>query len=181
MVSCSKGNDTKGYLAKVNTASITEADVKEELNSLPPQIRDIFLSEGGTENFIDELIKKELLYQEARKRGFENSDAFKKKLEAFKKLMLIELLLEDAVEKKVSVSEKEVRDFYEKNKADFVITDKGKKKEAVEFERVREILTQRLIAEKQKETFDSYLSGLRSASKIELNKENIARLSKPKP
>ncbi|MDP2167777.1 MAG: hypothetical protein Q8J64_05545 [Thermodesulfovibrionales bacterium] len=180
--SCSKeagtgGNKVAGnagkYLAKVNGAAITEDDVTRELEALPPQVRGMFMSEGGVEGFIEELVKKELLYNEAMKKGLDKSEELKKKMEDFKKLMAIEILLEQVVEKKADVTEKEARDFYEKNKADFVLEKKGKK-EVIEFDRVKELLMQRLASEKQKKLFDSYIAGLKNSYTIEFNKEAIA-------
>lgn len=165
------------YLAKVGGKAITEEDVKDELKALPPQVRTMFLSEGGVGGFIDELVKKELLYQEAGKKGFEGSDRLKKKMEDFKKLMMIELLLEDVIEKKSEVTEKDARDFYEKNKAEFTLEKKKGKKEVIEFERVKDLLVQRLRSERQKQVFETYLSELKNAYTIEINKDAIAALS----
>lgn len=180
VISCSKGMTEKSktgkYLAKVNGSAITEEILMDEMNALPPEVRDMFLAEAGIEGLIEELIKKELLYQEAKKKGYERSAGFKEKVENFKKLMLIQLLLEDVVDKKVTVAEKDVRDYYEKNKADFVMT-KAKKKEPVSFEMIKEPIKQRLTAEKQKEVFESYLKGLKNTYTIELNQEMISGLT----
>ncbi|MBI4823420.1 MAG: SurA N-terminal domain-containing protein [Nitrospirae bacterium] len=189
VISCSKGMTEKStqkggdYLAKVNDSVITDETLKREMNALPPEVRDLFLQEAGIEGLIEELIKKELLYQEAKKKGYERSGELKDKIENFKKLMMIELLLNDMVDKKVTVSENDVRGYYEKNKADFVMTT-GKKKEPVSFDMVKEILRQRLTAEKQKKAFESYLSSLENAYTIQRNKErisNLVNMPKPKP
>ena len=165
------------YLAKVNNVPITEEDVKSELKSLPPQVRAAFLAEGGIESFLDELVKKELLYQEAKKKGMDKSEDLTKKMEEFRKLMMIELLLEEAVEKKAEVvSEKEAKDFYEKNKKEFIIEKKGKK-ETIEFEKAKEFIVQKLSSEKQRDVFDTYIGGLKNAGSVEMNKAAIAELS----
>jgi len=181
LIACSKAGEapkksTGNYIAKVNNVEITAKDLNEELKTLPPQVREMFSSKDGLEQFVDELIKKELLYQEAKKKGLDRSEKLRSKMEEFKKLMMIELLLEEAVEKKSEVSEKEARDFYEKNKKDFVLDTKGKK-EQIEFEKIKGLLMQKLASEKQKEIFESYISGLKNSSSIEINKEAIAAIS----
>ena len=181
LIACSKAGEapkksTGNYIAKVNNVEITAKDLNEELKTLPPQVREMFSSKDGLEQFVDELIKKELLYQEAKKKGLDRSEKLRSKMEEFKKLMMIELLLEEAVEKKSEVSEKEARDFYEKNKKDFVLDTKGKK-EQIEFEKIKGLLMQKLASEKQKEIFESYISGLKNSNSIEINKEAIAAIS----
>lgn len=173
----SKSKADGNYLAKVNGVPLTEEDVKKELGSLPPQVRTIFLSEGGVESFVEELVKKELLYQEAKKQGIDKSEKLAKKLEEFKKLMMIEILLEEAVEKKTEVSEKEARQYYEKNKQDFVIDRQGKK-ETIDFERIKGLIAEKLSQEKQKEVFDSYIASLKNSNSVEINKTAIEALSK---
>lgn len=181
LIACSKAGEapkksTANYIAKVNNVEITAKDVTEELKTLPPQVREVFSSKEGLEQFVDELIKKELLYQEAKKKGLDRSEKLRLKIEEFKKLMMIELLLEEAVEKKSEVSEKEARDFYEKNKKDFVLETKGKK-EQIEFEKIKELLIQKLASEKQKDLFESYVDKLKNSNSIEINKEAIAAIS----
>ncbi|HXX57982.1 MAG TPA: peptidylprolyl isomerase, partial [Thermodesulfovibrionales bacterium] len=105
-----------GYLAKVGSATITPDDLSREMKGLPEQIQKMFAGPAGTEKFVDELVKKEMLYQEAKKKGLENSDDYKKKLEDFKKLTLIGTLLQKEVEEKAKVSDKEVRDYYDAHK-----------------------------------------------------------------
>jgi|Deesub1362A_J573_1020465.scaffolds.fasta_scaffold00093_79 peptidyl-prolyl cis-trans isomerase C len=184
VLACTEGKPTKTqttsvkgpYLAKVNDVTITKEDVMEEFNMLPPQIQEFFTTEGGMESLLDELVKKELLYQEAKKRNFSNSAKFKKRVEDFKKRLMIEYLLEEEIEKKALVSDKEVRDFYEKNKENFVVEIPGKEKpELVEFDKVKDFIQQRLTAEKQREIFDSYITSLKKTYKVELDKEAIKK------
>jgi peptidyl-prolyl cis-trans isomerase C len=44
----------------------------------------------------------------------------------------------------------------------------------VEFDKVKDLLTQKVTAEKQKEAFDSYMEGLKKSYTVEKNKEAIA-------
>jgi hypothetical protein len=46
---------------------------------------------------------------------------------------------------------------------------------------VKDLLTQKLTAEKQKAVFDSYIEGLKSSYKVEINKDAIAKLAAAKP
>ena len=48
---------------------------------------------------------------------------------------------------------------------------------AIEFEKIRDMLAQRLTAQKQKEVFDGYVENLKKSYKIDVNKDAIAGLS----
>jgi len=114
---CAKKGEQKGpYLAKVGNTKITQADMERELKNLPDFAQKLFADSAGKEKFLDELIKKELLYQEALKKGLDKNAEFQSKVEEFKKLTLISQLLEKEIEEKTKVTEKDVKDYYEKHK-----------------------------------------------------------------
>jgi len=263
-----KKEETKGpYLAKVGDSVITQADFEREMKGLPQFVQKMFEGPGGNEKFLEELIKRELLYKEAIKKGLEKDPEYVKKLEDFKRITLVGLLLQKEIEGKVKVSDQEIKQYYEKNKDKFApvtqirasqilvktedeakkIEDKLKKGEdfaqlakkysidtataknggdlgyfsrgqmlpeveaaamrlkpgeisepvktklgyhiikvtdkktgqVVEFDKVRNLIQQNLMAEKQKEVFDSYVDGLKKNYKVEINKEALSKLSAP--
>ncbi len=253
------------FVAKVGSSGITQADFEREMKSLPDYAQQLFEGEAGKEKFLEEIIKKEILYQEALKRGLDKSPDFSRKLEEFKKLTLASELLEKDVMSKNKVTEQEVKDYYNKHKEDFTTTSqirashilvkteaeankvlarlkKGEKFEeiakkesldtasaknggdigffargqlvpefekaaaglkvgelsgpvktpygyhiikvtdrktgpVVEFDRVKDVISQRLSGEKQKEAFDNYINELRKNYKVEINKDVLAKIS----
>ena len=259
-VACAKKEEQKGpYLAKVGNTKITQADLEREIKNLPEFAQKLFEGSGGKEKFLDELIKKELLYQEALKKGIDKDAEYQRKVEEFKKLTLIGQLLEKEIETKAKVTDQDVKDYYEKHKEELAsvsqirashilvkteeeakkilerlkkgedfakiakkssidpgsaknsgdlgffssgqmvpefeaaaarlktgeisepvktkfgyhiikVTDK-KMGKPVEFEKVKNVIFQRLSAEKQKEFFDSYIEDLKKSYKVEINKE----------
>lgn len=264
---CAKTDTAKQggpYLAKVDGTAITKDDYDRELASLPEYASEMFGNAAGREKFLTELINKEVLYREAIARGLDKNEEFKKKLEEFKKLSLVSMLFESEVMTKAKVSDQEVKDYYEKNKADFAVTteirashilvktdadaakalsrlEKGekfadvakalsidkasarnggdlgffkrgqmvpafeqaaaalkpgqvskpvrtefgyhiilvtdkKKGQQIEFERVRDMIAQRLTAERQKEAFDTYLAEAKKKYKIEINSGELAKI-----
>jgi len=171
---CVKKDGGKGpYLVKINNVTITKEDLNKEIEALPVFAQKMFEGEEGIARLIDELTKKELLYQEAKKKGLDKDPAYLKKVADSQKLILITSLLEKEIEDRSKVSDKEVRDFYEKNKENFVVEGK-----LIEFDKVKDMLAQRLTAQKQKEAFDSYVESLKKSYKIEVNQEAIAALAK---
>lgn len=59
------------------------------------------------------------------------------------------------------------------------VTDK-KTGPVIEFDRVKDVIMQRLTAEKQKEAFDNYVAELKKNYKVEVNKDALAKLSMEK-
>ncbi len=264
LFSCSKQKSASNYVAKVGSVTITQDDVNRELKVYPEQIQRMFAGPEGMDKFVDELVKKEILYQEAKKKGFENNPEYQKKVEEFKKITLIGLLLEKEIEDKAKVSDADVRKYYDTHKAEMtqggqirashilvkseeeanailqqikkggdfaklakeksidkasganggdvgffsrgqmvpefenaaaklnvgevggpvktrfgyhIIKVTGTKEgQVMEFDKIKDMLGQRVTAEKQKEVFDSYIEGLKKSYKVEKNKDALSKL-----
>jgi parvulin-like peptidyl-prolyl isomerase len=270
LVACSKKEaEVKGpYLAKIDNTAVTQADFDREFQALPDYAQQIFTDEAGKEKFLNEIINKELLYKEAVKKGYDKGQEYLKKVEEFKKLSLVSELFEKEIMAKAKVSDQEVKDYYDKNKDDFIVAKeirashilvktedeaqkaldrlkKGEKFEAVakavsidtgsaknggdlgffkkgqmvpEFERaaaalkvgevtsspvkspfgfhiikvtdkktgdpipfdkVHDLVSQKLSGEKQKGVFDTYVAELKKTYKVEINKEALTTKSAP--
>ena len=270
LVSCSrKEAEVKGpYLAKVDNTTVTQADFDREFQALPDYAQQMFTDDAGKEKFLNEIINKELLYKEAVKKGYDKGQDYLKKVEEFKKLSLVSELFEKEIMAKAKVSDQEVKDYYDKNRDDFIVAKeirashilvktedeaqkvlsrlkKGEKFEAIakavsidtgsaknggdlgffkkgqmvpEFERaaaalkvgeitsapvkspfgyhsikvtdkktgdaipfdkVHDLVSQKLSGEKQKTVFDAYLAELKKTHKVEINKEALT--AKPAP
>lgn len=124
VVSCSKDGGHKGeYVAKVDNITITKEDVRAEIDVLPEMAKEFFSGPDGAARFVEELIKKELLYLEAKKRGIDKDKDFQRKVEEFKKLTLINRILEGEMEKVSKVTEKDVKEYYDKNKDEFMLNN----------------------------------------------------------
>jgi len=263
---CSKkAVEQKGpFLAKVGTSQITQADFNREFQSLPDYARQMFQGAAGKEKFLDEIVKKEVLYQEAIKKGMDKSPDFIRKVEDFKKLTLVSELLEKEIMSGAKVTDQEIREYYDKHKQEFAATnqirvshilvkteaeadkvierlkkgdkfDEIAKKESldrvsgqkggdlgyfsrgqqvpdfvraaaalkvgeigkpvksedgyhivmvtdkkmgpvIEFDRVKDMISQKLSGEKQKEAFDKYLAELKKNYPVEINKEALQNL-----
>jgi len=269
LAACSrKEGEVKGaYLAKVDSTVITQADFDREMKVLPDYAQQMFSDEAGREKFLNEIINKEVLYKEAVKKGFDKNTDFQKKVEDFKKLTLVSEVFEKEIMSKAKVSDQEVKEYYDKNKQDFVVAkelrashilvktedeakkvlerlrkgekfdavakavsiDTGSAKnggdlgffkkgqmvpeferaaaalkvgeitsspvksqfgfhiikmtdkkagEAIEFDRIKDLISQKLSGEKQKETFEKYLADLKKSYKIDINKDALAKADK---
>jgi peptidyl-prolyl cis-trans isomerase C len=161
-------------LAKVNNATITAEDLREEFNLLSVQAQQMFMTEGGFEDLLNELIKKEMLYQEAKKRGYTSTDEFKDIVEDYEKRVMIGFLLRDEVEKRSQVTEEEVRKYYDDNRKEFQLeAPKKGKPDVVDFDSVKHLIKEHLEAKKQTEVFDSYIAKLKESYKVDIDKDSF--------
>ncbi len=265
VASCSKGGGMQGnYVVKIDGTTLTKEDVQTEMNSLPEMAKQFFQGPEGSSRFVDELVKKEMLYLEAKKRGLDKNKEFERKVEDFKKITLINQLLQQEIEATSKVNEKDAADYYNSHKDDFMMhnqvklsqivvqnedaagkafervkngedfskvaaevsTDKKSAKSGgsmgwfkkgelapeideavfklrkgevgmpvklkdgihifkvtdvkgaiVEYDKVKGMIMQRLTAEKQKGNFDKFLDSIKKNYKVEINKDEVAKLS----
>ena len=115
---CSQTKDE--VIVKAGSSKLTKKELQEDLKSLPPQTKAFLASPEGINRLKDELIKREVLYEEARKKGIEKSEDFKKRMEEFKKITLINMLLEQEIKNMQNVTENEAKEYYEKHKDEFI-------------------------------------------------------------
>jgi peptidyl-prolyl cis-trans isomerase C len=78
------------------------------------------LSEKGTRDFLENyLIPREVLYQEAKKKGLDKKKEILAKVEDARRAILIDALLEEGLRGKGEVSEEEIQRYYKENRALF--------------------------------------------------------------
>ncbi len=108
-------------LAKVGKAVINQDDYMREIGRVPEWARTNFKDLDGKSKFLDELIKKELVYQHAKKMRLDNDKEYRDKVEEFEKMTLVTMLLKKEIEGKLSLEDAMVKEFYEKNSDKFRI------------------------------------------------------------
>lgn len=114
---CSKSDEV---VVKAGSSKLTKKELQEDIKSLPPQTKLFLASPEGLNRLKDELIKREVLYEEAKKKNMTKSEEFKRKMEEFKKITLINMLLEQEIKTVQQVTEQEAKEYYEKNKDMFI-------------------------------------------------------------
>ncbi len=171
VLGCSK-KDSKNYVAKAGDTIITKEDLDKEIAGLPDFAKKLFENGAGIENLVDEIINREILYQEAKKKGYEKDPMYSSRMENAKKAILINYLLEKEVDKKAVVSEQEIKDFYEKNKN--LLKQDGK---VVPFDVVKDMIARNIAKKKQNELFDAYLKDLKKTYTVDVSKTAIEQYS----
>ncbi len=154
-------------IAKVNNIPITLDDYRREKAKLPENLQKLLKKPEKKLQFIQNLIDKELIYEESKKARIDEDESFKKKLEALKKELMINEFLKRKIFNNIIISEQEIKDYYDKNKKNFNLPyDQVKSK-------IREILKK----EKEQKLFQKYIESLRHSAKIEINTKEIQNLN----
>ena len=110
-----KGGDSGPVLAKINNTEITLSDFNERLKEYPS------VAHGGTldietkKGFLDNLIVRELLYQEAVKSGLDKEKETAEILEEMKKRILVEKFFKKELEENIKISEEELKKYYDEH------------------------------------------------------------------
>jgi peptidyl-prolyl cis-trans isomerase C len=108
-------------IAHVDKGVITEKDYIKEVSRIPEWARDQFAGVEGKDKFLDELIKRELIYQHAVKMRLTNDQEYLDTIRQFEKVTLVQMVLKKEVEQKAVVDESEVKAFFEENADKFTI------------------------------------------------------------
>ena len=107
-------------LIKINNVSISLEEFRQISESQPLEGKMRLLNEKGLRDFLDKyVITREVLYQEAKGKGFDQKREIVAKVEDFKRAMAIDALLEEVLKGKGEVSETDVQKFYKENENRF--------------------------------------------------------------
>jgi parvulin-like peptidyl-prolyl isomerase len=126
LAACSKSSKSSSpVVAKVGDQAITADDVKERLNETSPFLRARYNTVERKKEFVENLIRNELLAQEAVRQGFDKSPAVK---EQAKRAMIQELIKHQLDEKLTGadIGEEEMKKFYQTHVDDFVKPERAR-------------------------------------------------------
>lgn len=105
----------ESVLALVNGRQITQNEFETRWGELADATRARYEKDGGKRRFLDELITRELLMQEARKQGLDQNDAIRDRAQRYREQLILDELLKDRIKAKIELSKEELDAFYEKH------------------------------------------------------------------
>lgn len=105
-------------LAKVDGREIKESDLNYLMKNLG-QNAAYFQGQEGRKKLIDELVMHELMYSDAVEKNLENDEEFVAVMKNMKKSMLQQYSLRKMFDK-ITVSEEDIKEYYEKHKEKFI-------------------------------------------------------------
>jgi len=104
-------------LASVNGRVITTEDLENKLKGLAPQMQGHYMSSAGKQEFLDNLISGEVVFQEGLKLGLDKDKEVLAKVEEAKREIVISTMFEKIVSEKLG--EEQLKKYYETHKKDF--------------------------------------------------------------
>lgn len=112
LTSCTPPPSDERVVAFVNGKPITQNEFESEWVALPEATRARYEKEGGKQLFLQEMVDNELLLQEARKLGIDQSDAVRDRVRRFKEKLMRDELLKDRLQDTVALTKEELEHYY---------------------------------------------------------------------
>ncbi len=115
---CKEEKKEQAFIARVGDAVLTEEELAGIHDSFPERPVE-------TRKFVHEWITSELLYQEAARKGFADSDQLRKELESIRKRLAIQALLDNVVyiEDSAAVNEDAIATMYNSGASAFLLRE----------------------------------------------------------
>jgi peptidyl-prolyl cis-trans isomerase C len=107
-------------LVRINNVSISLEEFRQMSEKQPLEGKIRLVSERGLRDFLENyVVTREVLYQEAKKKGLDKKKEILAKVEDFRKAMVIDALLEEALKERDQVSDSEIQKYYKENEDRF--------------------------------------------------------------
>jgi thioredoxin 1 len=156
-------NPERQVLAMINDRKITVAQFDRELAKIPSPYQDVFREEPR--KYLDQLVTREILLQEARRLGVKADPAVKGEEVD---LSIMQNLLKKEVLDKIQINPKEVAEIYKQNK------DQMGQKSLAE---VTPMIEEAIRELNGKEKIEEYMASLKNKSKIEVDETHLKSIT----
>ncbi|NQT75291.1 MAG: SurA N-terminal domain-containing protein [Candidatus Omnitrophica bacterium] len=160
--SCGGGGGDDRVVAQVNKYKMTAEDLKYESKNRAFDEQGYLKTEKGREEYLDRLLEKEILLQEAQRQGLDREKDFMRSIENYWEQALLKLLLErksKEISGSVHVYDNEIEEYCRAS---------GEK---TPFSRVRRDIERAIRQEKETEAMNAWIDELRDKSHIEIDTE----------
>jgi peptidyl-prolyl cis-trans isomerase C len=104
--------EEEAILVVVNGRQITQSEFDYRWAELADATRARYDKHGGKRRFLDELITRELLMQEARRHGIDQSEHIRERAQRYKEQLILDELLKDKIKGQVELSKEELDTYY---------------------------------------------------------------------
>ena len=110
---CTPQQEEEPVVALVNGRAITQTEFDVRWRELSEATRARYEKEGGKRQFLDELVTRELLMQEAHRQGLDQDDVIRNKAQRYKEQLILDELLRDKLQSKVEITQAELDAYLE--------------------------------------------------------------------
>lgn len=113
-------------VAKVGDKEVKYGDLNKWIKMMPPSYQSMFNDPEQMKKLLDRQINNILFSDEAIRLKLDQKPDVKDKIEEFTKGILMQALVEEKVNKNITVSDKEVEEYYTSHQDEFTVTEKIK-------------------------------------------------------
>ncbi|PIP68007.1 MAG: hypothetical protein CO035_00545 [Candidatus Omnitrophica bacterium CG_4_9_14_0_2_um_filter_42_8] len=161
---CSPGNNNAGnkVVAQINKYKMTEEDFRYEVKNAPYDEITFLKTEKGRGQYLEGLIEKEVLLQEAQRLAIDREKDFMKSIENYWEQALLRILLErksKEISGLIHVYDNEIEGYYR---------DSGEKQP---FAKVKNEIRDMIKQKKETEAMNAWIEELKKKSYIKVNEE----------
>ena len=164
LAGCSAGGGgDERVVAQVNDYKMTVEDLKYELKNVPYDDEELLETEKGRLDYIDRLLEKEILLQEAQAQGLDREKEFMKSIENYWEQALLRLLLQQKskeISGLIHVYDNEIEEYYRETGEDLSRSD------------VHRIIRQK----KETATMDAWVQELKKRSRVNINEKILKKI-----
>ncbi len=120
-VSIAKDNGQDKILAQVGKYKLTLKEFNDQIRSLPPQLQmAVQRNPELKKQLLDRWVQLNLMAMEARKQKLQDKPEVKKRIEEMTNALLAQEFMMENVSDKAKVTDKEVKEYYDKHKSEFM-------------------------------------------------------------
>jgi len=105
-----------GVAASIGKRKIGENEIDRAINRLPKNVREQFKEGAKRNDFIKQYVITEALYDKAKRMGIDRIPDVKESIEAAKKQIVVQSMIEKEINKKLIIDPSDVKLYYEANK-----------------------------------------------------------------
>jgi peptidyl-prolyl cis-trans isomerase C len=105
-------SDEPQVVAMVNSAPITQAEFDVRWAELPESRQARYQREGGKKKFLDDMISRELLLQEARRMGLDQTTSVRERAQRYQEQLVLDELMREMAKRHTEVTQEEMEDYY---------------------------------------------------------------------
>lgn len=120
LTSCTQPQAEERVVAFVNGRPISQTEFDRKWAELPEATRARYEKEGGRRAFLNEVVDEELLMQEARRQGLDQTDAFRDRVRRYKEKLLKDELLKDRMKTQIELTKEELDRYYEQHASELL-------------------------------------------------------------
>jgi tetratricopeptide (TPR) repeat protein len=113
-------------LAQIGDKKIYDYNLAEAINLLPPALQEQYQKKESKLKFLQQYVAEEALHQKALRLGHNNLPEINKKVDKLKRQVLIQKVIEDEVQNKITVDEQDLKNYFKANPDRFSLKDRAK-------------------------------------------------------